>query len=183
MDTATIQQAFDIANRAQHLHNVTVSAEKYAAKLRASEIVKDHLNLIGKTDHAVRILDIGGEDFYVEHFPAMEQMNLPNDMHNLSAVSVYDTILAMHVLEHSPFPLLVLLNIRRALKPDGFVYVAVPRPVQPFLTLPSHFTVLDKLGWEKLFGHAGLKVTFAESGRFGDYDPAVEERYVCIRGQ
>lgn len=161
---------------AQHLHDVTVSPEKRAAKQRGAEIVRQHL-----PDGQVRILDLGGESFYQEFFPPMEQMNLPNDMHDLNHWEVYDAVVAMHVLEHSPFPLLVLLNIRQALKPDGFMYVAVPRPVEPFLSMPSHFTVLDRLGWVKLFGHAGFHVKHAEEGRFGDYDPAIEERFVCTK--
>ena len=168
------QQALDIANRAQHRHDATITVEKRIAKQRAAEIVRDHLK-------GTRILDIGGEGWYAEYFPPMEQFNLPNDMHTLSAINTYDAIIAMHVLEHSPFPLAVLLNIYQALKPTGIMYAAVPRPVEPFLTLPSHFAVLAKENWVKLFNHAGFRPVFVESGRFGNYDPAIEERFVCTK--
>lgn len=170
-------RALQISLKAQHLHDVTVSPQKHAAKERGGEIVRQHL--AGKPE--AKILDLGSEAFYQKSFPPMDQLNLPEDMHALDRTGVYDAVVAMHVLEHSPFPLLVLLNIHQALKPGGFMYAAVPRPVEPFLSMPSHFTVLEKAGWEKLFNHAGLHVKFAESGRFGDYDPATEERFVCTK--
>lgn len=179
MNIDNIKQALKIANDAQHRHDATVTPEKHDAKKRAAAIVRLHLS----REENVSILDVGGEKWYAEYFPHMETLNLPQDIHALTSPPHYDVIIAMHLLEHSPFPLLALLNIYDALKPDGFVYIAVPRPVEPFLTLPSHFTVLTREGWEKLFKHAGFGVTFTESGRFGNYDPAVEERFVCIKGR
>lgn len=169
---STHDQALAIARSAQHLHDVTVPPEKLAAKKRGAELLDLHPGM--------KILDIGGETFYTEFYPPMEQLNLPNDMHNPFGESAYDVIVAMHVLEHSAFPLLVLLNIRKALKPQGQLYVATPPPTEPFLSMPSHFTVLAKEGWEKLFGHAGFTVKHHETGRFGNYDPAVEDRFLCI---
>ncbi len=168
------QRALTIANGAQHLHNVTVPPEKLAAKQRGAELLLSRLKPNGQ------VLDIGGEDFYAQFIPNLTQLNLPNDMHNPFGTDKYDGILAMHVLEHSPAPLVVLLNIHDALKPGGVLYVATPPPTEPFLSMPSHFTVLPKEGWEKLLAHAGFNVVFHETGRFGNYDPAVEDRFLCM---
>lgn len=150
-----------------------VGPAKRAAKARAAEIV-------GERDGAV-VLDVGGESYYSEAFTArgisLVQLNRPDDMHAMSYAAEFDGALAMHVLEHSPFPLLVLRLIRRALVPGGFFYVAVPHVTRKWIKHPAHFSVLDPRAWKRLLYDADFKVTHQESGPFGP--KSTEERFLC----
>ncbi len=137
-----------------------VSPEKLEAKKQSCEILN------GVTQGL--ILDIGGEDFYRQYLKGrVEEYNLPKDMHDLSEVEKYDGIMAMHVLEHSPFPLLVLENIIRALKPGGYICLVVPEP-EPFIVedFPEHFSCLTKEGWVQLLKFVGFNIILLEKGTF-----------------
>lgn len=137
-----------------------VSPEKLEAKKKGCEILNSATQGL--------ILDIGGEDFYHQYFKGkVEEYNLPKDMHELAEIEKYDGIIAMHVLEHSPFPLLVLENIRRALKPGGYLCLVVPDP-EPFIIedYPEHFSCLTKEGWARLIEFAGLSIVLQEKGTF-----------------
>ena len=149
------------------------SREKRMAKKRAAEIVGPR--------PADSVIDIGGEDFYRTYFELglIAPCNLPElDMHDLAVGDRYDGALAMHVLEHSPCPLYVLMLLRGALKLDaGWLYVAVPHPRRKWFSHPAHFTVLHPDGWARLLADVGFTITHRESGRFGPR--SVEERFFC----
>jgi SAM-dependent methyltransferase len=171
-----LDEVLQIAARLQHTHDSAISPQKLAAKCHAAEVMR---RAVGD---AATLLDVGAEPFYQHLLPGtVHTLQLPDDMHHLDLPGRFDGALAMHVLEHSPAPLLVLRNIWRALKPDGWLYAATPPPVEPFLSLPSHITVLTATGWVRLLGMAGFTVVEHTVGRFGYYRNAVEDRWLARR--
>lgn len=176
IDTETAHRALALAASRQSLYSgpdKPPNTEKAAAKLRAAAIVG--------AQPGARVLDVGGEEFYRPAFEAngltIEPLNLPADMHELRAEHEYDGALAMHVLEHSPFPLYVLLLIHRALRPGGFLYVAVPHPRDKWIRHAAHFTVLPPDAWARLLEDAAFRVEQREDGPFGPRSR--EERFLC----
>jgi len=159
--------------------DTTLFQEKYAAKVYARDTLLNHLKV------GSRILDIGGEEFYAELFQqhyVLDTLNLPDDMHDLDVQGQYDAVIAMHVLEHSPFPLLVLSLIQQALRPSGYLYVALPtHTTNAFNEINQHFTVMPAKVWKRLFKEAGFAIVFHDLGKFGDSVDWVEERFLCQR--
>ena len=148
------------------------SKEKMLAKQRAAD-------LIGEGS----VLDLGGEDFYKHLFHGeVTQVNLPKDIHSYTTKKKYDNVVAMHILEHSPIPLAVLLTAYDALKPGGNLYVSVPTIGNDyFLSMPEHFTCMPKLSWRRLIERAGFDVTLEEEGVFGNYAKAFEYRFLAVK--
>jgi len=151
---------------------------KLLAKVAGFKAISEHV------ETGSRILDIGGEDFYHDLYEDYDvvTLNLPADMHNGIEQDdlKYDAVLAMHVLEHSPFPLYVLALIARALKPCGYVWIALPtHTTAAFSEIDQHFTVMPSAMWERLFKAAKLVVLEHDIGKFGNTADWVEERYLC----
>lgn len=161
----------------QRLYDKHPSAGKVAAKARAAEIV----GRVAKPGS--RVLDVGAESFYRADFAArgveLEPLNVVDgeDMHTMTADGEYDGALAMHVLEHSPVPLYVLMLLKRAVRPGGFVYIAVPRPRKKWVQHAAHFTVLPARGWRRLIADSGLRLVSEETGLFGP--KSKEHRFLC----
>lgn len=155
------------------------SREKVRAKKRAAELVS-RLARSGQV-----ALEIGAETNYTHLFEsvgvAVEPLNLPADMHDLDAVETYDGAIAMHVLEHSPFPLYMLAALHRAVKQGGWLYVAVPHVNKRWARDTAHFSVLHPDTWVRLLGHAGWTVVHRESGKLGPKPEKVEERFLCSK--
>lgn len=155
------------------------SREKVKAKKRAAELVAQ----LAKPGQVA--LEIGAETNYTHLFEkvgvTVELLNLPADMHDLDAVAKYDGAIAMHVLEHSPFPLYVLAVLHRAVKDGGWFYVAVPHVNKRWARDPAHFSVLHPDTWARLLTHAGWTVVHRESGKLGPKPEKVEERFLCSR--
>lgn len=178
MDYDLAAEALSLALGKQKRYDFApASAEKMEAKAFAAAAVRRHLP---RWDTA-RVLDVGHEPYYAHLFPGVTAANLPeHDLHDLR-LGRFDAVLAMHVLEHSPFPLLALLSLGRSLVPGGVLYVSVPIVDAPFLTDPCHFSVLHHVQWRKLFGDAGLRVLEEGEGKFNSYRTAVEWRFVLGR--
>lgn len=156
------------------------SSVKDAAKRRAAE-------LVGRLARAGdRALEIGAESGYRPVFEAVGvaivPLNLPDDMHAIDAVAAYDGAIAMHVLEHSPFPAYVLAALHRAVRPGGWLYVAVPHVTKRWVRDPAHFSVLHPDAWARLLAWSGWQVEHRESGKLAARADAVEERFLCVRG-
>lgn len=149
------------------------------AKTFARDALYRELEARGIDPKNCEVLDVGHEPYYAHLFHRIKAANLPDfDMHDLPPQQS-DAILAMHVLEHSPFPLLALLSMKRALMPLGVIYVAVPVVDHPFLTDPCHFSVLRPEQWEKIFADAGLRIVERKpDGKFNTYATAWEHRYI-----
>jgi SAM-dependent methyltransferase len=146
---------------------------KVAAKQRAREIA------LGHHGPARRILDVGGEEWYWPMFAPAElvAVNHPQDAHEMEPAGEFDGALAMHVLEHSPFPALLLELMRRAVTPGGWIYVAVPHPTRKWREYRAHVTMMLPDSWAHLFIMLGLEIVHRESGRFGRRR-SVEERFL-----
>lgn len=177
MDTALAADVLALCRDRQHTYYVpdATSPEKRAAKARAAALVAQALD--GGT-----LLDIGGEDFYApdfaQHGLSLVARNLPDDMHDPLPVGAwYDGAVAMHVLEHSPFPLYLLVMLRRVVRTGGVLYVAVPHPRRKWMEHASHFTTLHPVAWARLLADAGWTITHQETGPFGP--KSLEERFVC----
>lgn len=169
-----LRRALAACNATQTTHDRWISEEKLAAKKRGAELLAEH------APSAHDVLDVGAESFYADLLPGVvTALNLPDDMHDMTWCECFDAALAMHVLEHSPVPLLVLLNIHDALRPGGMLYIATPPPVPPFDEMSSHWTVMPAATWDRLIGLAGFTVVHREQGVFGDYPEAVEDRWVA----
>jgi hypothetical protein len=84
------------------------------------------------------------------------------DMHEISMFSnFFSGIFARHALEHSFAPLTMLLGMKFALKPAGWIYVEVPAPgtaCKHDSDNPNHFSVLSRPMWRKLIADAGFKI-------------------------
>jgi SAM-dependent methyltransferase len=65
---------------------------------------------------------------------------IQSEMHNIPVQDAsYDAAFACHVLEHSIIPYVLLLEIKRILKPGGLLYVNLPYPIEgdPALDYPE----------------------------------------------
>ena len=138
------------------------SPTKRAAKARAVELIG---SVAAQGD---KVLEIGAEDNYRPMLEAIgvsvEPVNLPADMHDIEATDQFDGAIAMHVLEHSPFPLYVLRVLCRAVRPGGWLYVATPHVTQRWAQDTAHFSVLHPDAWAYLLRMAGWAVLERESG-------------------
>ncbi len=72
----------------------------------------------------------------------------------------FNLIWARHVLEHSIMPYFTLLELKRVLADDGFIYVEVPAPDTIFnhQDNPFHFSTLPKSLWKALMNQAGFDI-------------------------
>lgn len=81
------------------------------------------------------------------------------DMHDMPfAHGSMDCVWARHVLEHSPIPLLALMELRRVLKPTGVLYVEVPMADTSahHETNPNHYSLMSPSMWANLIQRAGF---------------------------
>lgn len=179
MDLELAKEAMQLAiDKQQRYDFAEPSPEKLAAKAFAASLVYEFLETRGIPSAGARILDIGHEPYYAGYFQSVTAANLPeHDVHDLR-LGTFDAILAMHVLEHSPFPMLALLNIKRSLRPRGIAYVSVPIVTKPFTTDPCHFSVLHAEQWKKLFADTGFDVFHESKGTFNYYAAAQEWRFI-----
>jgi SAM-dependent methyltransferase len=179
IDAVLVGELMAIGAAVQGRHDGgSIDPLKREAKRVATGLLNDRL-AVGS-----RILDVGGEEFYHEDLMAhqVSVANLPEqDMHHLTHREAFDAILAMHVLEHSPFPLYVLALLRRALVPGGLLYVAVPHPSDRICSGYGHWTVLPPVMWRQMIAAAGLTVEYQATGKMGKRVDWVEERFLCRR--
>jgi GT2 family glycosyltransferase len=68
----------------------------------------------------------------------------------------FDAVIARHSLEHSPMPLIDLLEIRRVLRPKGLAVLAVPDGRGPAPASPTVLAPLTDAQWQRLVAQAGL---------------------------
>ena len=72
--------------------------------------------------------------------------------------ATYDVLFARHSLEHSPYPLLTLIEFYRILKPGGIVYVEMPSPQCTRLLeeYDNHYAIMGPRQWQALMKRAGF---------------------------
>ena len=86
----------------------------------------------------------------------------------------FDLLFSRHSLEHSPFPLLTLMEWHRITK--RWLAVVLPSPVFWEYGGKNHYYVLNDPEWRNLFEKAGFKVTYDYSKRQNmTTDPSIPE--------
>lgn len=88
--------------------------------------------------------------------PYITSINVDFDRDNFPGQ--WKTITCFEVLEHLYNPLFFLENLKKALLPDGYIYLSTPYQFPQFLKAVHHFHEIptDRLMW--LFDEAGLKI-------------------------
>jgi hypothetical protein len=82
---------------------------------------------------------------------------LREDMHFTELLDgACDLIIARHVLEHSPMPLILLMEMRRI--SSRYALVAMPILDSRTINHPNHYSVLPKENWEWLFKLSDWKI-------------------------
>lgn len=86
-----------------------------------------------------------------------------------TADSTYDVLFARHSLEHSPYPLLTLLEFCRILKPGGIAYIEMPSPQCTRLLeeYNNHYSIMGVRQWRALMIRAGLNPIDIGELKFG----------------
>jgi ubiquinone/menaquinone biosynthesis C-methylase UbiE len=81
----------------------------------------------------------------------------------------YDVLFARHSLEHSPYPLLTLLEFYRILKPGGVVYIEMPSPqcARDLESYDNHYAIMGPRQWRALMTRAGFTAVDIGELRFG----------------
>jgi ubiquinone/menaquinone biosynthesis C-methylase UbiE len=93
------------------------------------------------------------------------------DMHFSGLPSAsHDLVVARHALEHSPMPLLLLLEIHRITR--RYALVVVPCDERAWVEWPNHYSVFGKETWRTLFRRARFRIV-AEGD--GPLEPASTE--------
>lgn len=74
--------------------------------------------------------------------------------------NTYNVLFARHSLEHSPYPLLTLLEFYRILNDDGLVYIEMPSPKcdRPLEEYDNHYSIMGPRQWTALMKRAGFTV-------------------------
>ena len=72
----------------------------------------------------------------------------------------HDFMFVRHCLEHSPYPLLTLLEFYRVLQPGGKIYIEMPSPrcTRPLEEYDNHYAIMGPRQWVALFKRAGFNV-------------------------
>jgi SAM-dependent methyltransferase len=102
-----------------------------------------------------------------------------------------DFIFARHALEHSPFPIITLVEWNRVLKQGGKAYIELPMPdcQRRHEWNLNHYSILGASQWAALFVRAGFSIDAFNNfefdlklGRVDDKGELISERekYYCI---
>ncbi len=91
----------------------------------------------------------------------------------------FDLVVMRHALEHSPMPLLALLEVARISRRWALIIVPCDHPY--WINYPNHYSVFSDAGWRRLFAEAGFQVVRFERGSFAEGAPSdidIEWRYL-----
>ena len=74
--------------------------------------------------------------------------------------SSFNWLWVRHALEHSPFPLLTLLEFHRLLEPGGKAYIEMPSPKCTRLleSYDNHYSIMGPRQWSCLMRRAGFNI-------------------------
>lgn len=124
-----------------------------------------------------------GEDYRI-----CKEVGLLVDEMDMSFLDIpdgsYDLIFARHVLEHSPFPILTLMEWRRVARQH--LLVVVPTPDYWGFGGRNHYSVYNREQWWAAFGRSGWKVihenklTTSHPTFMKHYRPDVENRATLV---
>lgn len=113
--------------------------------------------------------------------PWIEEFKGGEEMHSWISKQLsdsYNQIIVRHVLEHSIMPFILLKEFKRVLKRRGELIVIIPEHTKEMINYLNHYSVLTKLGWERLFTKAGFTHEYLGSAVFNRLG-YVEHRYIC----
>lgn len=98
------------------------------------------------------------------------------DMANLDFDDDYfDLVWCRHTLEHSPMPLIALMEFGRVLQKSGKLYIEVPSDNVIHIENPNHFSVFSDGAWQALFRKA--EFTLLHRGQFSVIHPNGKQRW------
>jgi ubiquinone/menaquinone biosynthesis C-methylase UbiE len=69
----------------------------------------------------------------------------------------FDLVWCRHALEHSVMPIITLMEFRRVLKSDGFLFVEVPMDNCLHIENKDHYSLFPDATWQALFRKVGFK--------------------------
>jgi 2-polyprenyl-3-methyl-5-hydroxy-6-metoxy-1,4-benzoquinol methylase len=89
----------------------------------------------------------------------------------------YDVLFARHSLEHSPYPLLTLLEFNRILKKGGIAYIEMPSPgcTRDLESYDNHYSIMGTRQWNALMIRAGFTVVNIGNLKFDINNKETEE--------
>lgn len=72
----------------------------------------------------------------------------------------HDFMFVRHCLEHSPYPLLTLLEFYRVLQPGGRIYIEMPSPrcTRALEEYDNHYAIMGPRQWSALIKRAGFNI-------------------------
>lgn len=86
-----------------------------------------------------------------------------------AADGTYTVLFARHSLEHSPYPLLTLLEFHRILKTGGLAYIEMPSPrcTRDLESYDNHYAIMGAKQWRALMIRAGFNPVDIGELKFG----------------
>lgn len=157
----------DILERAFKVVRDEQAKDRYSETPEKNKAISEVLSLFSKPGY---ILDIGSCPYSKKiledaGFAVSTWEYEDGDMHNLNFKDKFDFVLARHVLEHSPFPLYLLMLIHQVLKAGGDAIVVVPNPLGRWVMRHNgHVATLSQETWEKIFILAGFDIIWGSYG-------------------
>lgn len=128
-----------------------------------------HYTLEFITELGGDVLDCGERSLLTrlieERFNVVVQ-NTSGDLDMIPMAGRYDFILAFEIIEHLMNPLWFLWQVKRALKPDGTLYLSTPINKPTFFWRPDHFHEFDEYRLDRLIERAGFEIMRRERKRF-----------------
>lgn len=178
-------------------------------KVLTEEVVKkyiDPLNLPKDT----RIIDVGaGPGYFLDEMKSRGYTNLTGTGLSLQDIKIcedkghtikkydmsffpqsegyhdesVDFLFCRHSLEHSPYPIITLMEYNRILKQFGKIYIEVPAPDcdRKHEFNLNHYSILGQNQWIALFLRTGFNIDFFNSFKFNinGKNPQTDEPYTA----
>lgn len=116
--------------------------------LESASPAKSGLEIGERTPLTAKMEDLFGCSF--------ENTNIDLDIGSIE--NRYDVVTAFEVIEHLFNPLHCMLEIRKALNPNGRLYLSTPMSKPNFLWSPEHFHEMSEKSLIELFKRAEFKV-------------------------
>ncbi len=167
----TAEDIIRTCNEEQLRHDRWLFPEKFDAFEAALRMFPDDVD---------EVVEIGHEEPFRKIYEKLGLrcigLNLPDDAHYFDVRC--KAVLARHVLEHSPIPLLMIANVFESLEDGGHFVAVVPEPIAHWCNWPPHFSVLPHRAWVKLFRFAGFKVLDCQMGTWKRQKQYYEYRFL-----
>jgi SAM-dependent methyltransferase len=132
---------------------IGTTLEYFSRKLEPNKIKLDGFDIGSRVDN--------------NHHQILKIKHVENFYSDFESITgKYDLITLVHVLEHVPNPLEVLLFLANKLNPDGTLFIAVPDAMQnPFqLMIADHFSHFSKSSLGAIVRNAGFNFIKVDNG-------------------